>query len=172
VAEALFYWPDSNTGIRREKRRPGFSDIHVDGTRIDCPKKRPELNALAVPPAYTDVWMAAMDNADLPAAGCDARPRTQCRVRRAPAHAMQVSPRVGGAAGAGQVRRSGRFRAEPAAADRLHNTPAVAHKSNIQPDVLELARLKSAAHRQELPRICTARDGFRRDEEALIEFLC
>lgn len=79
MAERLVYYPDSNPGIRREKRGRGFSYINVDGTRIDCPKKRRALQALAVPPAYTDVWMAPMGNAHLLATGRDARTRKQYR---------------------------------------------------------------------------------------------
>lgn len=79
MAERLIYYPDSNPGIRREKRGRGFSYINVDGTRIDCPRKRRELSALAVPPAYTDVWIAPMANAHLLATGRDARTRKQYR---------------------------------------------------------------------------------------------
>ncbi|MFN3208717.1 MAG: DNA topoisomerase IB [Roseovarius sp.] len=79
MSERLIYYPDSNPGIRREKRGRGFSYIDVDGTRIDCAKKRRELKALAVPPAYTEVWMAPMANAHLLATGRDARTRKQYR---------------------------------------------------------------------------------------------
>ena len=79
MAERLVYYPDSNPGIRREKRGRGFSYINVDGTLIDCPKKRRALQALAVPPAYTDVWMAPIGNAHLLATGRDARTRKQYR---------------------------------------------------------------------------------------------
>ena len=79
MSERLVYYPDSNPGIRRERRGRGFSYINVDGTLIDCPKKRRELQALAVPPAYTDVWMAPIGNAHLLATGRDARTRKQYR---------------------------------------------------------------------------------------------
>ncbi|MGK7652030.1 DNA topoisomerase IB [Roseovarius sp. B08] len=323
MAERLVYYPDSNPGIRREKRGRGFSYINVDGTLIDCPKKRRALQALAVPPAYTDVWIAPMDNAHLLATGRDARTRKQYRYhpdwaaqraqtkfeglaefgRSLPRLRRWIDHHLSGEAGsedtavaavlalvdraalrpgskayteenrtygattlkrrhlsvegdaivlafkgkggkqveqtlrgrklakvmeacqdlpgpslvswldedgaarsvssyqlnaklnelceteataktlrtwhgtlaaflaaAGLDEISIRALAE-AAAERLHNTPAIAQKSYIHPDVLELGRLKAGTHGAEIPKIRTSGDGFRRGEEALIKFI-
>ncbi len=323
MAERLVYYPDSNPGIRREKRGRGFSYINVDGTRIDCPRKRRELKALAVPPAYTDVWMAPMANAHLLATGRDARTRKQYRyhpdwsaqrsqtkfdglgtfarslprLRRwidhnlsgevgsedmAVAAALALIDRAALRPGAKSyadenrtygattlqarhmsiegdsvelsfkgkggkpvdktlrgtklakvleacqdlpgpslvswVDEDGNARAVSseqlntrlealcetrataktlrtwhgtlaaflaaedaeeisikmlagAASERLHNTPAIAQKSYVHPDVLDMARSDTGARKRKLPPIETARDGFRRGEEALIKFL-
>ena len=323
MAERLVYYPDSNPGIRREKRGRGFSYINVDGTRIDCPKKRRALQALAVPPAYTDVWMAPIGNAHLLATGRDVRTRKQYRYHpdwsaqraqtkfeglgafgqslprlrrwidhhlsgevgsedtavaavlalvdraalRSGSRAYAEENRTYGATtlkrrhlsidgdaialafkgkGGKQVEKTLRGRKlakvmeacqdlpgpslvswldeegnargvssdqlnaklnelcqteataktlrtwhgtlaafavaansdaisikalAEAAAERLHNTPAIAQKSYVHPDVLELARLKTGAHSARIPKIGTPADGFRRGEEALIKFI-
>ena len=73
----LKYYPDSRPGIKRQRRGRGFSYISPDGTRIDDPKERSRLAALAVPPAYENVWISPIDNGHLLATGYDARTRKQ-----------------------------------------------------------------------------------------------
>lgn len=75
----LIYYPDSNPGIRRQRRGRGYSYLTPDGGRITDPAERARLTALAVPPAYIDVWMAPMPDAHLLATGRDARGRKQYR---------------------------------------------------------------------------------------------
>lgn len=75
----LIYYPDSNPGISRVRRGRGFSYIAPDGSRIADQEERARLAALAVPPAYVDVWMAPLPNAHLLATGRDARGRKQYR---------------------------------------------------------------------------------------------
>ena len=323
MAADLIYYPDSNPGIRREKRGRGFSYINVDGTRIECAEKRKELDALAVPPAYTQVWMAPIANAHLLATGRDAKTRKQYRyhpdwaAQRAqtkfdrledfggslPRLRRWVDTRLSGEIGAedtaiaailalvdrgalrpgsttysnendsygattlearhmtvegdtvklsytgkgGKAVKKSLYGAKlakvlhdcqdlpgsslvswldddgeargvsseqlnatlgdlcdsgataktlrtwhgtlaaflvaadhedvtikqmaVAAAERLHNTPAIAQKSYIHPDVLELARQDAATRAAALPKIESGSDGYRRGEEALIEFL-
>lgn len=48
-----------------------------DGSRITEPVERERINALAVPPAYEDVWISPRANAHLLATGYDARGRKQ-----------------------------------------------------------------------------------------------
>lgn len=79
AAEKLIYYPDSRPGIRRQKRGTGFSYIAPDGTRIDDNAERDRLNALAVPPAYDDVWICPLPHGHLQATGYDARARKQYR---------------------------------------------------------------------------------------------
>lgn len=75
----LVYYPDSRPGIRRKRHGRGFTYLAADGTRIDCARERARLKALAVPPAYEDVWMSPLANGHLQATGRDARRRKQYR---------------------------------------------------------------------------------------------
>ncbi len=75
----LVYYPDSRPGVRRERRGRGFSYIAPDGTRIDRGAERKRLEALAVPPAYDDVWICPLPHGHLLATGIDARSRKQYR---------------------------------------------------------------------------------------------
>ncbi|MFD1341043.1 DNA topoisomerase IB [Litorisediminicola beolgyonensis] len=75
----LVYYPDSRPGIRRERRGRGWSYIAPDGTRIARGTERRRLEALAVPPAYEDVWICPEPRGHLQATGRDARERKQYR---------------------------------------------------------------------------------------------
>ena len=75
----LVYYPDTQPGIRRERRGRGFSYIAADGTRIARGAERDRIEALAVPPAYEDVWICPKPNGHLQATGIDARARKQYR---------------------------------------------------------------------------------------------
>ncbi len=75
----LIYYPDSQPGIRRYKRGRGFTYVAPDGTRIDRGQERARIKALAVPPAYEDVWICPQPNGHLQATGRDARRRKQYR---------------------------------------------------------------------------------------------
>jgi DNA topoisomerase-1 len=75
----LVYYPDSSPGITRQRRGRGFTYTAPDGTRIDCPKERKRIAALAVPPAYEKVWISPRINGHLQATGFDARKRKQYR---------------------------------------------------------------------------------------------
>ncbi len=75
----LVYYPDDRPGIRRRRRGRGFSYVAPDGTTIAKKAERARLQALAVPPAYEDVWMSPLVNGHLQATGRDARNRKQYR---------------------------------------------------------------------------------------------
>ncbi|NSX54009.1 DNA topoisomerase IB [Sulfitobacter sp. 1151] len=77
LISGLIYYPDEKPGITRQKRGRGFSYLASDGTRVACKKMRARLNALAVPPAYQNVWMSPHDNGHLQATGRDDRNRKQ-----------------------------------------------------------------------------------------------
>lgn len=77
--DGLVYFPDSRPGIHRLRRGRGFSYIAPDGTRIDRGAERDRIEALAVPPAYEDVWICPAHNGHLQATGRDARERKQYR---------------------------------------------------------------------------------------------
>jgi len=73
----LVYVTDDQPGITRQKRGRGYSYIAPDGTTIARGPERQRLEALAVPPAYEDVWMCPLANGHLQATGRDARNRKQ-----------------------------------------------------------------------------------------------
>ncbi|SLN34570.1 DNA topoisomerase IB [Pseudooctadecabacter jejudonensis] len=78
-APDLIHYADDQPGIRRERRGRGFSYIAPDGTRINCARERKRINALAVPPAYENVWISPKVNGHLQATGRDVRQRKQYR---------------------------------------------------------------------------------------------
>ncbi len=75
----LVHYPDSLPGITRHRAGRGFSYRAPDGTRIDAAAERRRLAALAVPPAYEDVWICPRPDGHLQATGRDARSRKQYR---------------------------------------------------------------------------------------------
>lgn len=75
----LRYVDDTQPGIRRKKRRGTFQYFDAQGERITDANEITRLNALAVPPAYTDVWICADPRGHLQATGRDARGRKQYR---------------------------------------------------------------------------------------------
>ncbi|MGY2373031.1 DNA topoisomerase IB [Pseudomonas sp. SDO524_S393] len=75
----LHYVDDTQPGIRRKTVRGAFQYIDTQGTRITDAAEIERLNALAVPPAYTDVWICADPRGHLQATGRDARGRKQYR---------------------------------------------------------------------------------------------
>lgn len=75
----LIYYPDNRPGITRHRAGRGFSYLAPDGTRIDNAKERARIAALAVPPAYKDVWITPRDLGHLQATGRDAASRKQYR---------------------------------------------------------------------------------------------
>ncbi|KAA9006670.1 DNA topoisomerase IB [Histidinibacterium aquaticum] len=75
----LVYYPDDRPGIRRRRAGRGFAYYAPDGTRIDDRRERRRIKALAVPPAYEDVWICPQPNGHLQATGRDTRKRKQYR---------------------------------------------------------------------------------------------
>lgn len=74
---ALRYYPDSNPGFTRRRRGRGFSYLAADGTRVEQRPVIERLKALAVPPAYSDVWLSPYANGHLQASGRDDATRKQ-----------------------------------------------------------------------------------------------
>lgn len=75
----LRYSSDTEPGIRRKRRGKGFSYHDAEGRRIGDPAVVRRVKALAVPPAYRDVWICADEAGHLQATGRDARGRKQYR---------------------------------------------------------------------------------------------
>lgn len=78
-AAGLVWYPDSEPGIRRQRRGRGFTYIAPDGTTVARGPERARLEGLGVPPAYTEVWMSPRADAHLQATGRDAATRKQYR---------------------------------------------------------------------------------------------
>ena len=75
----LHYVDDTQPGITRKKLRGKFCYYDPAGQRITDQDEIKRINALAVPPAYTDVWICADPCGHLQATGRDARGRKQYR---------------------------------------------------------------------------------------------
>lgn len=75
----LIYYPDDRPGITRRRAGKGWSYVAPDGTTIADKDERARLNALAVPPAYVDVWISPEARGHLQATGFDERTRKQYR---------------------------------------------------------------------------------------------
>jgi len=75
----LHYVDDTQPGITRRKLRGKFCYFDPTGQRIVDPQEIQRINALAVPPAYTDVWICSDPRGHLQATGRDARGRKQYR---------------------------------------------------------------------------------------------
>lgn len=75
----LHYVDDRQPGISRRKIRGKFQYFDPKGDRITDADEIKRLDSLAVPPAYTDVWICADPQGHLQATGRDARGRKQYR---------------------------------------------------------------------------------------------
>ena len=79
MTATLVYVSDSEPGIKRLRRGRGFSYIAPDGTSIARGAERARIEALAVPPAYEQVWICVRADGHLQATGRDTRARKQYR---------------------------------------------------------------------------------------------
>lgn len=75
----LHYVNDAEPGIRRRRAGKGFAYLDANGKTIRDARTLARIGALAVPPAYTDVWICADACGHLQATGRDARGRKQYR---------------------------------------------------------------------------------------------
>ncbi|MEQ8036221.1 DNA topoisomerase IB [Xanthomonas sp. WHRI 6106] len=78
-AAGLIYVNDQQPGITRRKAGKSFSYRSADGDRIADADTLQRIRSLAIPPAYTEVWICAKPNGHLQATGRDARRRKQYR---------------------------------------------------------------------------------------------
>ena len=76
----LVYVSDDDTpGIRRMKRGTGFAYLLPDGRPLRDPEQLTRIRKLAIPPAYSKVWICPLPHGHLQATGRDARGRKQYR---------------------------------------------------------------------------------------------
>ena len=69
----------SSPGIRRRRAGRGFAYVDPSGAKVDDPELLARIRALAVPPAWTDVWICPFANGHIQAVGTDAKGRRQYR---------------------------------------------------------------------------------------------
>lgn len=75
----LRYVSDESPGIRRRKSGTGFSYQQPNGSRITDRYVIKRIRKLAIPPAWTDVWICPTANGHIQATGRDAKGRKQYR---------------------------------------------------------------------------------------------
>ena len=75
----LDYVSDEEPGIRRRRAGKGFAYWGPDGKVIRDPKTLERIRKLAIPPAYTDVWICPTPTGHIQATGRDAKGRKQYR---------------------------------------------------------------------------------------------
>ena len=91
IPAGLVYSSDSEPGIERVRKGKGFAYRDAHGRWIRDPEQLARIRKLAVPPAYTSVWICASPDGHLQATGRDARGRKQYRY-----HALWRSERDSG----------------------------------------------------------------------------
>ena len=78
-AAGLRYTGDHQDGIARQGKPGNFRYLDADGQAVRDDATLARIRALAIPPAWTDVWICARSNGHLQATGRDARGRKQYR---------------------------------------------------------------------------------------------
>ncbi|HEX8603043.1 MAG TPA: DNA topoisomerase IB [Pseudoduganella sp.] len=78
-AAGLRYVSDGKPGLSRVAAKEGFRYLDASGDPVDDEATLARIRALAIPPAWTDVWICAQANGHLQATGRDARGRKQYR---------------------------------------------------------------------------------------------
>jgi DNA topoisomerase-1 len=75
----LRYVSDRAPGIRRRRAGRSFVYVDADGRRVDDEETVARIKSLAIPPAWTDVWICPSPRGHVQATGRDARGRKQYR---------------------------------------------------------------------------------------------
>jgi len=78
-AAGLVYVCDTDAGLTRCKHGRAFRYLDADGRRITDEDVLARIRSLAIPPAYTKVWICVDERGHLQATGRDARARKQYR---------------------------------------------------------------------------------------------
>ncbi len=78
-AAGLRYTSDLRPGIRRKRAGKGFAYTDTDGQRIRDTTTLGRIRRLAIPPAWTDVWISPDPLGHIQATGRDVRRRKQYR---------------------------------------------------------------------------------------------
>jgi DNA topoisomerase-1 len=75
----LSYVSDDRPGYRRRAKGNQFEYLDTEGKRIRDEQRLLRIKRLAIPPAWTDVWICPSPNGHIQATGRDARRRKQYR---------------------------------------------------------------------------------------------
>ena len=75
----LRYVSDEREGLRRKKSGKGFSYLRPEGGALSDRHALKRIRSLAIPPAWTDVWICPLADGHIQATGRDARGRKQYR---------------------------------------------------------------------------------------------
>ncbi|HEV8196808.1 MAG TPA: hypothetical protein VGP87_09235 [Gemmatimonadales bacterium] len=81
-AASLRYVSDDRPGIRRKRSGTGWSFTGLDGKPIRERAVLKRIRALAIPPAWTDVWISPLEDGHLQATGRDVKKRKQYRYHK------------------------------------------------------------------------------------------
>ncbi len=79
VPEGLTYCSDEQRGFGRKMTSAGFRYLDRDGKVIKDKKVSARIDALAIPPAWTDVWICPRATGHIQATGRDVKGRKQYR---------------------------------------------------------------------------------------------
>jgi DNA topoisomerase-1 len=79
TAAGLRYVADTAVGIRRVRCGSGFRYVSANGTALGDRAEIHRIRALAIPPAWREVWICPLPNGHLQAVGRDQRGRKQYR---------------------------------------------------------------------------------------------
>jgi len=79
LAAGLAYVSEEEGGIRRQRAGTGWRYIGPDGRTIRDRAVTSRIRALAIPPAWRDVWISPSDRGHIQATGRDAKGRKQYR---------------------------------------------------------------------------------------------
>src|SRR5207253_3184241 len=75
----LRYVSDARPGIRRRTAGKRVTYVRPDGTKLSDPHVVGRIRSLAIPPAWTDVWVCPFADGHIQATGRDAKGRKQYR---------------------------------------------------------------------------------------------
>ncbi|HKU37357.1 MAG TPA: DNA topoisomerase IB [Polyangiales bacterium] len=78
-AAGLRYVDDAKPGLRRVRKGTGFAYVDAQGRPVRDAETLLRIRKLAIPPAYTQVWICPFANGHIQATGRDARGRKQYR---------------------------------------------------------------------------------------------
>ena len=78
-AAGLRYVSDAKPGIKRKRQGKGFRYVGPDGSPMHDAEVMRRIRSLAIPPAWTNVWICPNPNGHLQATGREARGRKQSR---------------------------------------------------------------------------------------------
>lgn len=79
VPDGLSYCSDDQPGIRRTATRMGFAYHDAKGLLVEDERTLARIQALVIPPAWTDVWICPRANGHIQAIGRDVKGRKQYR---------------------------------------------------------------------------------------------